>query len=106
MTHAFADTYQNNSVFGPIIGGYVTQYLGWRWTNWLSIIFGGVALIFMCLMKETYTPVLLQKKAARLREEDDDPRWWSRYDQKASLISVLKTNLSRPFVMAVLEPIW
>ncbi|QSS51348.1 polyamine transporter 1 [Histoplasma capsulatum var. duboisii H88] len=95
----------NGPVFGPIIGGYVTQYLGWRWTNWLSIIFGGVALIFMCLMKETYTPVLLQKKAARLREEDDDPRWWSRYDQKASLISVLKTNLSRPFIMAVLEPI-
>ncbi|EDN08994.1 conserved hypothetical protein [Histoplasma mississippiense (nom. inval.)] len=95
----------NGPVFGPIIGGYVTQYLGWRWTNWLSIIFSGVALIFMCLMKETYTPVLLQKRAARLREEDDDPRWWSRYDQKASLISVLKMNLSRPFVMAVLEPI-
>ncbi|KLJ11950.1 hypothetical protein EMPG_12901 [Blastomyces silverae] len=95
----------NGPVFGPIIGGYVTQYLGWRWTNWLSMIFAGVALIFMCIMKETYTPVLLQRKAARLRKEDDDSRWWSRYDQKAAIIDVLKVNLSRPFVMAVLEPI-
>ncbi|EEQ87916.1 MFS multidrug transporter [Blastomyces dermatitidis ER-3] len=95
----------NGPVFGPIIGGYVTQYLGWRWTNWLTMIFAGVALIFMCIMKETYTPVLLQRKAARLRKEDDDPRWWSRYDQKASITAVLKVNLSRPFVMAVLEPI-
>ncbi|OJD15002.1 hypothetical protein AJ78_04724 [Emergomyces pasteurianus Ep9510] len=95
----------NGPVFGPIIGGYVTQYLGWRWTNWLSMIFAGIALVSMCIMKETYTPVLLQKKAARLRKETDDPRWWSRYDQKASLIEVLKINLSRPFVMAVFEPI-
>ncbi|OAX77740.1 hypothetical protein ACJ72_07958 [Emergomyces africanus] len=94
-----------NAVFGPIIGGYVTQYLGWRWTNWLSMIFAGVALVSMCIMKETYTPVLLQKKAARLRKETDDPRWWSRYDQKASIIAVLKVNLSRPFVMAIFEPI-
>ncbi|KKZ59873.1 hypothetical protein EMCG_05336 [[Emmonsia] crescens] len=95
----------NGPVFGPIIGGYVTQYLGWRWTNWVSMIFAAVGLVSMCIMKETYTPVLLQKRAARLRTETDDPRWWSRYDQKASLVTVLKINLSRPFVMAVLEPI-
>ncbi|OJD21926.1 hypothetical protein ACJ73_06731 [Blastomyces percursus] len=95
----------NGPVFGPIIGGYVTQYLGWRWTNWLSMIFAGVAFICMCIMRETYTPVLLRRKAARLRKEDDDPRWWSRYDQKDSVTEVLRVNLSRPFVMAVLEPI-
>lgn len=66
----------------------------------------GVALMFSCIMKETYTPVLLQRKAARIRKETDDPRWWSRYDQKVALSEVLKINLTRPFIMAVVEPIW
>lgn len=57
-------------------------------------------------MEETYSPVLLQKKAEKLRKETDDPRWWSRYDQRISITEVLKINLSRPFVMAVTEPIW
>jgi hypothetical protein len=74
--------------------------------NWIALILSGVAFGFACLMKETYSPIILQKKAARLRKETDDDRWWSRYDQKASLVELLKVNLSRPFVMAVAEPIW
>lgn len=84
----------------------MTQYLGWRWMNWIALMLSGVALAFACLMKETYSPIILQKKAARRRNETNDDRWWSRYDQKASLLDMLKINLSRPFVMAVLEPIW
>lgn len=96
----------NGPVFGPIVGGFVTEYLGWRWANWVVMILGGVAFVFACIMKETYAPVLLRKKAARMRKETDDPRWWCRYDQKKSITSILKVSLSRPFVMAVLEPIW
>jgi hypothetical protein len=76
------------------------------------------------LVKETYAPVLLQRKAAKLREETGDDRWWCRYDQRLSskslgsgLLShwlltlnclvrqILKINLSRPFVLAFTEPI-
>lgn len=67
---------------------------------------GGIALVFSIIMKETYAPVLLRKKAARIRKETDDPRWWSRYDNKAPLAQTMKTSLGRPFVMAVVEPIW
>ncbi|PGH27592.1 hypothetical protein AJ80_00834 [Polytolypa hystricis UAMH7299] len=95
----------NGPVFGPIIGGFVTQYLGWRWTNWIAMILSGLALALSCLVRETYAPVLLRKKVARIRAETDDPRWWNRYDQKESLATVLKVNLSRPVVMAVMEPI-
>ncbi|EAU36253.1 conserved hypothetical protein [Aspergillus terreus NIH2624] len=95
----------NGPVIGPIIGGFVTQYLGWRWMNWIAMIFSGVALAFSLIMRETYSPIILQKKAARLRKETDEPRWWSRYDQKIGLAEVLKINLSRPFVMAATEPI-
>ncbi|KAL5358024.1 major facilitator superfamily domain-containing protein [Aspergillus floccosus] len=95
----------NGPVIGPIIGGFVTQYLGWRWMNWIAMIFSGVALVFALIMRETYSPIILQKKAARLRKETDEPRWWSRYDQKIGLAEMLKINLSRPFVMAATEPI-
>ncbi|KAF7597521.1 hypothetical protein BBP40_003768 [Aspergillus hancockii] len=95
----------NGPVLGPIIGGFVTQYLGWRWMDWIALILTGLALVLSMIMKETYGPVILQKKAARLRKETDDPRWWSRYDQKNSLGEILKVNLGRPFVMAATEPI-
>lgn len=93
-------------VVGPIIGGFVTQYLGWRWMNWIVLIFSGTSLVFAIIMRESYAPILLRKKAARLRKENDDPRWWCRYDQKQSLLEIMKVNLSRPFIMAVMEPIW
>ncbi|OQD75245.1 hypothetical protein PENDEC_c008G00906 [Penicillium decumbens] len=95
----------NGPVLGPVIGGFVTQYLGWRWMCWIALMLSGVALVFALILKETYAPTLLQKKAAKLRKKSGDSRWWSRYDQKASLFEILKLNLSRPFVMAVTEPI-
>ncbi|THC98321.1 hypothetical protein EYZ11_002182 [Aspergillus tanneri] len=95
----------NGPVLGPIVGGFVTQYLGWRWMDWIALILSGVALVFSCIMKETYGPLILQKKAACLRKETGESRWWSRYDQKTSLAEMLKVNLGRPFVMAVSEPI-
>ncbi|KAJ6055999.1 hypothetical protein N7444_005097 [Penicillium canescens] len=95
----------NGPVLGPVIGGFVTQYLGWRWMDWIALILSAIALVFAILLKETYAPTLLQKKAARLRKESGESRWWCRYDQKAGLNEILKLNLSRPFVMAVTEPI-
>ncbi|KAJ5648067.1 hypothetical protein N7490_004439 [Penicillium lividum] len=95
----------NGPVIGPVIGGFVTEYLGWRWMCWIVLILSGVALVFALILKETYGPTLLQKKAANLRKETGDSRWWSRYDRKDSISEILKLNLSRPFVMAVTEPI-
>lgn len=81
------------------------QYLGWRWTNWVVIIAGGVAWIGVTSVQETYAPSILRKKAANKRKETGDDRWWSRYDEKISFWPLLKVNLSRPFVLAVTEPI-
>ncbi|KIX06798.1 uncharacterized protein Z518_04774 [Rhinocladiella mackenziei CBS 650.93] len=95
----------NGPVVGPTIGGFVTEYLGWRWTNWITMIWGGTSFILLVLQKETYAPVLLQRRAQRLRRENNDERYWSRYDVRVGFIELMKINLSRPFVMAVKEPI-
>ncbi|KAM3520745.1 hypothetical protein NHJ13051_006687 [Beauveria bassiana] len=95
----------NGPVTGPIIGGFVFEYLGWRWANWVILILGCVTFFMMLTVKETYAPAILRKKAARLRKENDDPRYWCQYDYKLSTLHLLKVNLSRPFILAATEPI-
>ncbi|KAH9212949.1 major facilitator superfamily domain-containing protein [Leptodontidium sp. 2 PMI_412] len=95
----------NGPVTGPLIGGFAAEYLGWRWTNWLVMILSGAGWIFCSSMQETYAPVILQRKAAKMRKETGDDRWWCRYDQRSSLFEMLKINLSRPFILSFTEPI-
>ncbi|KAJ9611095.1 hypothetical protein H2200_004278 [Cladophialophora chaetospira] len=95
----------NGPVIGPTIGGFVTEYMGWRWANWIVMIWAGSALLFLVLLKETYAPVLLQRKAKKLRKENDDERYWSRYDIRVGFWELMRINLKRPFVMALTEPI-
>lgn len=95
----------NAPSIGGIVGGFVFQYLGWRWSNWIILIGGGVGIAMMATCRETYHPIILQRKAARMRKELDDPRWWCQYDHKRSMWELLKINLSRPFILAATEPI-
>ncbi|CAO3635094.1 unnamed protein product [Cunninghamella blakesleeana] len=40
--------------FGPLVGGYVNQYLGWRWIFYIKTIIGGViTLLNIFFLKET-----------------------------------------------------
>ena len=95
----------NAPVSGSVIGGFVFQYLGWRWDSWLALILGGLAVLIMTTVKETYAPAILQRKAAQTRKELDDDRWWCRYDAKISKLHLLRVNLNRPFVLSLNEPI-
>ncbi|KAF7183307.1 hypothetical protein CNMCM7691_003220 [Aspergillus felis] len=95
----------NGPVYGPIIGGFIFEYLDWRWTNWIVLIVGGAVLALLVFIKETYAPVILRKRADQRREETQDPKWWTRYDGGQDFKSMLKTSLRRPFVMIMTEPI-
>ena len=57
-------------VAGPIAGSYLGGAEGWRWIFWLMSILGGVgALATLILLRESYAPVLLERKAKRLGKE-------------------------------------
>ncbi|KAF2751627.1 MFS general substrate transporter [Sporormia fimetaria CBS 119925] len=91
---------------GPIIGGYLIEARGWRWNFYLvAIIAGAFTLINMFLMSETYAPVLLERKAARLRKETGNPHLRSQLDSGLSPKELFKFSIVRPTKMLTRAPI-
>ncbi|SNX84458.1 probable mfs-multidrug-resistance transporter [Melanopsichium pennsylvanicum] len=97
-------------VLGPIIGGFVTQsYLGWRWVFWVMMIFAGLCWIFIVLfMPETFAPVLLMRKAKRLRKLDPqgNKHLYAPHEKSDwSMGGIAHRTLLRPFQILAQEPI-
>jgi multidrug resistance protein len=89
---------------GPIIGGAVTQSIGWRWTFWILSIYDGILiLIGTIVLQETYEPILLAKKAAKLRKETG--RSYNIDAESFTLAAKLSRSLSRPLRLLFTQPI-
>jgi hypothetical protein len=70
------------------------------------MIASGVGLVMMSLIRESYPPVILRRRAAKLRKQTRDPRWWSKYDEcEIPLHKRLRTALWRPIKLCVTEPV-
>lgn len=99
----------NGPVLGPVIGGFVYGSLGWRWTNWIVLILAGVLAALSFLVPETYAPVLMRKKADKLRKDTGDEKYRSQFcyeDGGGDFWTLIKTNLERPIIMLFTEPLW
>ncbi|KAG8731223.1 hypothetical protein FRC11_004697 [Ceratobasidium sp. 423] len=85
---------------GPLIGGFIGETIGWRWIYWVLFIFvGAVFAATVFLMPETLSPVLLRRRAARLRKETGDPTLKSESELHAiSLAEKVKISLTRPLI--------
>ncbi|OJK04896.1 hypothetical protein ASPACDRAFT_19815 [Aspergillus aculeatus ATCC 16872] len=93
---------------GPIIGAALVSNpsLGWRWTEYIEAIFVFFvfAVTFLCL-PEMYGPVLLHKKAVRLRKETGNADLYHPHEHmKIDAHSIVTKHFSRPLVMLVTEP--
>lgn len=87
-------------VIGPIAGNFITySYLGWRWTMWITAIFAYTfSVIAFFALPETYAPVLLKAKAARLRHEKGHWALHSKLDEdRTDFASFAKVYLIRPW---------
>lgn len=95
-------------MFAPFIGGFmVDSHLGWRWTEYLATIMGGVAFILdMFFLEETYAPVVLIAKASDLRRRTKNWGIHAKQEEiEVDFKELLSKNLSRPLRLLFTEPI-
>ncbi|KAI9737959.1 MAG: hypothetical protein M1834_009329 [Cirrosporium novae-zelandiae] len=93
-------------IVGPIIGGFLNAAAGWRWVFWLLTIISGI-LTVLCLvfMRETSAVTILERKARKLRKEQNNPAIHSRLDVGLSSKDLFKRAIWRPLKLLVLSPI-
>ncbi|KAJ5247442.1 hypothetical protein N7468_002425 [Penicillium chermesinum] len=95
-------------VIGPIIGGFLGMNAGWRWVmGFLAAFSGAVWIMGSVLIPETYGPVLLRRRAARLSKLSGKV-YRSKTDieqGRVALGEAFKIALSRPWILLLREPI-
>ncbi|CAK4032926.1 related to TPO4-Proposed vacuolar polyamine transporter [Lecanosticta acicola] len=57
------------AVLGPLVGGFIVEARGWRWTQWTTIFFIVTFYIPIIFTRETYKKTILQQRAKRLNIE-------------------------------------
>ncbi|KAK2603424.1 hypothetical protein QQS21_004374 [Conoideocrella luteorostrata] len=91
----------------PVIGAAITHNpnMGWRWTEYLhAIITFAIWAAAIIWIPETYTPVLLKRKATRMRKNMGDDRYWHPFESENMTLGNIATNyLSRPLRMLFTE---
>ncbi|KAI2469841.1 bicyclomycin resistance protein [Annulohypoxylon bovei var. microspora] len=93
-------------IVGPVAGGFLTDAEGWRWSFWLLTIVGGfISILMVFSLKESYAPVILQRKVVRLRKETGNELLRSKLDAGLSPKDYFKRGIIRPFKMLFLSPI-
>lgn len=89
---------------GPLIGGFVSEQVGWRWVNWVTFIPATIATVGMAVFsRETNHQVLIHRKTLKLRRELNRPELRSCYVDPDVAVrttkQILITGLTRPFRM-------
>ncbi|KAI6084022.1 caffeine resistance protein [Hypoxylon rubiginosum] len=94
---------------GPVIGGFMAARTTWRWMFWATSIFQGV-MIFVAFFSfdETYGPLILRRRADRIRKETRNSNYYTqaeRLDGDRSPGTVLGRALTRPLRLLLFHPI-
>ncbi|KIW92148.1 uncharacterized protein Z519_07132 [Cladophialophora bantiana CBS 173.52] len=93
-------------VAGPVAGAFLSQNAGWRWVFWvISMAAGMVTVLCLLFMKESYAPVLLERKAAKLRKSTGNLQYRSKMSTADSPRTALAKALIRPTKMFCMSPI-
>lgn len=90
---------------GPLVGGFLSDAKGWRWLYWIQLILSGAVWFAISFtVPETYTPKLLARRAAKLRESTGDSKYVTEGDLDMRPLSQrLRLFLLRPFQLLFQE---
>ncbi|KAI0074662.1 MFS general substrate transporter [Panus rudis PR-1116 ss-1] len=91
----------------PIVSGFLAVGgASWVWVFWLLACFAGACFVLILFtLPETYGPVILARKAKRLRKETGDDRYWAPLDRQHVGFAIrARRVVVRPFQMLIEEP--
>lgn len=95
---------------GPVIGGIVNGFISvntkkYALMVWVNMAFAGVMWILMAFIPETYAPVILKKRAKKLRKETGNNNIMTEQEATPMTFSeLLNNNLYIPLKFIVEEP--
>ncbi|KAF9026398.1 MFS polyamine transporter [Hymenopellis radicata] len=99
-------------VIGPVIGAWISARTTWRWVFWSTCIFAmAVQVMGLFFLRETFAPVLLEQKIARLRKAEEPEKGARRYrtvfeaSETRSWQHIFSKALRRPFALFMHESI-
>ncbi|KXH43778.1 major facilitator superfamily transporter [Colletotrichum nymphaeae SA-01] len=93
---------------GPVAGGYLIKAAGWRWVYWLVTIVlqGGIFIpLSWFMMKETFAPIILERKVAKLRKETGNTNLRSKLDDGQTTKHKFQHAIVRPIKLLFVTPI-
>jgi len=93
--------------YGAIIAPFATGYLSlysWRWPTLFQLIFTGVSWIPLVFLPETYAPVILVRRAKKLRKQYPGSNAMAPLEQEtANFHEIVVVVLARPLRMLFTE---
>lgn len=93
-------------VIGPVCAGFLVEAKGWRWVFWVTTIVAGAAVgVSFFILRESYAPIILERKAAMLRKSTGDERYQSVMKQEGTPKEVFLIAITRPARMFIFSPI-
>ncbi|KAK0389946.1 hypothetical protein NLU13_3519 [Sarocladium strictum] len=93
-------------LLAPILSGFAAPTIGWRWAFWIAFIYACSTLILTWFLPETYGPILLERRAKRLRKADPEANAHivaPRELESTDLSQLLTVVLTRPIRMLCTE---
>lgn len=96
---------------GPVLGGIVNGFISvdsgrYDLMVWVNMAFAGVMWILMATIPETYAPVILKRRAKRLRKETGNDKIMTEQEASPqSFAELVNNNLVRPLKFIVNEPV-
>ncbi|CAK7201804.1 hypothetical protein SEUCBS139899_004519 [Sporothrix eucalyptigena] len=93
-------------VIGPVCAGFLVEAKGWRWVFYvIAIAAGAVTTVSFFVFRETYAPVLLERKAAQKRKETGNPNYYSKMQIKGTRSQILTGSMLQPLRLLLTEAI-
>ncbi|QLQ80097.1 hypothetical protein HG537_0D00970 [Torulaspora globosa] len=103
----FAAAPYGGPVTGPLVNGFIsvcTRRMDLIF--WVNMAFAGAMWIIVAFIPETYAPVILKKRAARLRKETGNPKIMTEQEaQGIDFKEMIRTCVVRPLYFAATEPV-